>query len=139
MEVKLNELLKRTKARRRPGGRNWPHENTLTLEFLLGLLKKQGGKCYFTGVELEHDTNDKSKLISIDRLEPGLGYVEGNVALVSWLANQTKRDLRESEFINLCRLISALGPVVDGPPTMSQVYDLPSREGERSAVNEPVF
>lgn len=106
MEVKLNELLKRTKARRRPGGRNWPHENTLTLEFLLALLEKQGGKCYFTGVALEHDTDDKSKLVSIDRLEPGLGYVEGNVALVSWLVNQVKRDMKEEEFRSLCGKIS---------------------------------
>ncbi len=56
----------------------------LTVEYLLKLFNEQGGQCYYSGLPLEvmskyWDGEADLNVMSIDRVKPELGYVEGNV------------------------------------------------------------
>jgi hypothetical protein len=64
----------------------------LTIEFLLKMYKKQNGKCFYTDEPLLlSDKSPYSKhVISIDKIIPIEGYVQGNVVLCTKRANNIK-------------------------------------------------
>lgn len=67
---------------------------SLTVEYLKQLYELQKGLCFYTDVELithvgvGHPPNS----LSVDKIEPNLGYVPGNVVLCSKRANSIKHD-----------------------------------------------
>tara|TARA_B110000285_G_C15035039_1_gene568782 strand:- start:100 stop:579 length:480 start_codon:yes stop_codon:yes gene_type:complete len=81
----------------------------IDVEFLLKLLKKQKGLCALShrpmtriiGLNKKCNTN-----ISIDRINSDKGYIIKNVQLVCADVNVAKNDLKQKEFIKLCKLIS---------------------------------
>jgi predicted DNA-binding protein YlxM (UPF0122 family) len=51
--------------------------------------------CPVLGMELEYlgiDSSRKENSVSFDRINPKLGYVKGNVQIISWRANRIKND-----------------------------------------------
>lgn len=82
----------------------------LTLDYLNELLFNQKGRCPYTNVILSHTENKLSnsggiETISIDRIDSKLGYVRGNVELVSSLVNIMKNDMNKEDFLNVVGLI----------------------------------
>ena len=77
----------------------------IDIDYLLELYKKQDGKCFYSKIEMSKERGDYT--ISIDKKEPNLGYVKGNIVLCCWLINNMKRHLGEDRFINMCKTISA--------------------------------
>lgn len=81
----------------------------LTIDYLDQLWKAQNGKCFYTeepmiffgGSEAYAD----GKTASVDRLNPELGYVCGNVAWVCFYVNNMKRLLSHDKFVEVCKLI----------------------------------
>ena len=67
--------------------------------------------CAVTGLELtyslcaEEDGRGRLNAASIDRIDSSLGYVPGNVRVISWIGNSMKGDLSESDFLNVIKLI----------------------------------
>lgn len=50
--------------------------------FIRQLYKQQNGKCYYTGIEmLLTGKRSDPLLMSVEKLDPALGYVDGNVVL----------------------------------------------------------
>ena len=68
---------------------------------------RQGGKCAITGWDLTmilgHGVVPTN--VSIDRINPSNGYVDGNVQLVCRSVNIAKSDLSMDSFIQLCRSV----------------------------------
>jgi len=89
-------------AKTRASKENWCID--IDLPFLLALLERQEGKCYYTGQLLTYETGDHG--VSMDRRDPDLGYTQGNVVLVLWIINNMKRHLSESVFLSLCKAIT---------------------------------
>lgn len=77
----------------------------LTRDFLLGLWRKQGGKCYYTGMELTFDGNRRPSALSIDRVDSSLGYTQENVVLCSRVVNEMKSNMGVDELVELSRRI----------------------------------
>lgn len=77
----------------------------LTSEHLLALWKQQNGKCIYTGQVLLIGKSCPSSL-SIDKIIPELGYVEGNVQWVAWAVNRAKGDMDEQTFIRMCSAVA---------------------------------
>lgn len=79
----------------------------ITEEYILELLYKQDNRCAITGDELTFILgNGRTPTnLSIDRIDPNLGYTKGNVQLVCMAVNQFKNDLSSKEFLNLCRKV----------------------------------
>lgn len=76
----------------------------ITLDDVYEVYRKQNGRCIYTGesfsIEKRHPGN-----VSIDKINPELGYVKGNIQLVCWAVNRAKGDLTEEQFINMCRAV----------------------------------
>lgn len=73
----------------------------LNPEYLELLWEQQGGKCAVLGVDLDlHGPMRHDNKATIDRIVPSLGYTQGNVKWVSWLANRVKNDCTDPEVFN---------------------------------------
>jgi len=84
----------------------------LTTEYLLGVFEKQEGKCYYTGQLLEtlkaFEWKEKfQNSISLDRLDPDKGYMQGNVVFCSYVINTMKGTLTEQAFYEKMKFILA--------------------------------
>lgn len=80
----------------------------VTREYVLSLWETQQGRCAITGIELTHDSSDKTKTdtnMSIDRIDPAVGYVEGNIQLAAWRVNNMKSTLTEEQLAWWAELI----------------------------------
>lgn len=83
----------------------------LTVEYVMELWGKQGGKCYYTGIGLEFilpNTNigfPKENSPSLDRLIPEKGYTQGNVVWCIWWVNRMKFKMDSDTFYSRVQLI----------------------------------
>jgi len=67
-------------------------------QYILGLFRKQNGKCALSGVEIKFNGRSKRETTaSLDRIDSSQGYIEGNVQWVHKRINYLKRDLPERE------------------------------------------
>ncbi|MDO7877258.1 hypothetical protein Q5H93_21105 [Hymenobacter sp. ASUV-10] len=85
-------------------------ETTISLDDLLAQWQHQQGHCPFTGIELQHPEyigrNDVFRNALLDRIDPSLGYVLGNIQSVSMAINYAKSTLSQTEMVDLCKLIA---------------------------------
>lgn len=75
--------------------------SNLTVDYLVDLYNKQNGYCYYSGEKMVFgwvDGKVHHNSLSLDKLDPSKGYVQGNVVWCSYLTNTMKRDLTETEF-----------------------------------------
>jgi hypothetical protein len=75
-------------------------------EYVIDLWKKQGGKCAITGIEMTGIKNQSVKHrhatnISIDKINPNLGYTKENIQLTCLWANTGKLTSTTEEYRNL--------------------------------------
>jgi hypothetical protein len=85
--------------------RNPERPSNLDDDYLYNLFKQQGGKCRYSGARLVIDTKHLLTL-SLDKIIPVKGYVKGNVQWVCWAVNRAKGELKEADFLDMCRLIT---------------------------------
>ena len=71
-------------------------------EHLEYLWNNSNHKCYYTGREmvLTGYQNREDNAVTVDRIIPEIGYVEGNVVLCSSIANRVKQDMSINEMIS---------------------------------------
>lgn len=81
-------------------------EFSLTTSYLQELWDRQGGKCALSGVDMGYIGSGWSTA-SVDRIDPSIGYVEGNVQWVCWRVNDAKANMNNIDFINMCAAITA--------------------------------
>ena len=86
-------------------------EFNIDLYHLVYLYKAQDGKCALTGWKMEFtngyaNSRTNPYVCTLDRINPDVGYIEGNVQLSCWLPNKIKNTLRNDEFINLCEAVA---------------------------------
>lgn len=80
-------------------------EFKLTKSDIIELWNKQNGKCYYSGLEMSHKTNDKL-IFSIDRIDSDKGYNINNIVLCCLIFNTMKLNYSQSEFIEYCKLVA---------------------------------
>lgn len=84
----------------------------ISIEYAWELFQKQNCKCALSGVELgfwiKNNTNEDKRVqtASLDRIDPKLGYVEGNVQWIHKELNRMKMKNQQYEFINWCKLVT---------------------------------
>lgn len=76
------------------------------IDNILNLYKKQNGKCAITGIEMTFEKNNDIKYrsptnISVDKINPKLGYVLDNIQLTCLWANTGKLNYNNDEYRNL--------------------------------------
>lgn len=68
------------------------------------LYKLQDRKCALTGADFVLETNHQLSP-SLDQIDPGKGYVLGNVQWLAWCVNRAKGDLSLSDFYEMCSVV----------------------------------
>lgn len=107
------EPLRRLLVERLAGAKDRSKRHSLTVDItlddLFGLWESQQGNCAISDIPMTYamfagrvPTN-----ISLDRANPDLGYIKGNVQLVCMAVNQMKSDLDMSTLILFCEKIVA--------------------------------
>lgn len=93
-------------------GNNRTLEFNITIEHLDSLYEQQNGLCYYSGIKLilpdfslGHKYTESEYNISIDRLDPSIGYIKENCVLTTKEINVMKLDYSYEHFINLCSKI----------------------------------
>lgn len=99
-----------TNSRKRAAKFNWDHD--LTIAYLAELWFKQKGRCALTGIMLEYESGDSwSKnpyRASVDRIDNKLGYVKGNVRLLTHWANNAKSTWPDDTFTKFVKSASVM-------------------------------
>ena len=73
------------------------------MAYLRELLEEQAGRCAVTGRELLMTPKPQLDSLSIDRIDPGRGYVLGNVRLITWQANAARLTGTDEDLRAFCR------------------------------------
>jgi len=75
-------------------------ESDLTVDYLVELFHSQNERCYYSGEPIFFGARNCAlpNSASLDRKDPKLGYVKGNVVWSSFFINTMKGNLTENEF-----------------------------------------
>ena len=92
-------------ARTRAKERSVPFE--ITREYIYTLFENQDGKCYYSGMQLSVVKNIKERehdplKMTLDCVDPKLGYVAGNIVWCAYCINALKLQMSEAEMLNIC-------------------------------------
>ena len=85
----------------------------ISAEYLQELWQKQAGRCALTDKPMVLDVLDKrgwrnqKDRVSVDRINPDLGYTRENTQLVTAMANICKNAYQQPDFIDMCHAVSA--------------------------------
>lgn len=77
----------------------------LTVEHLMNLWERQGGKCYYTGRPMNLITHH-DEAVSVDRVDSTLPHLIGNVVLCGRRVNHVKSNMTVQDFTDLCRMVA---------------------------------
>ena len=103
-EAYMKHLYTQLKSSRRKSKLEW----ALEFEDVIQLWYEQEGKCALSGMFMtwQKDGSGKKELnISIDRIDPHIGYILGNIQLVTTRVNILKHSLTEDELYWWCKNI----------------------------------
>ena len=76
----------------------------IDLDYMYQLWKSQEGLCALTAFPMSLEGNTNLRL-SIDKINPQLGYVKGNVQWTIFSANRAKGDMSQKDLIKMCKMI----------------------------------
>ena len=74
----------------------------LTFDDIKNLWKNQDKKCYYSGIKMNYDKNEWK--VSLERLDPKLGYIKNNIVLCCIEFND-KKQWRIEKVINMLHLL----------------------------------
>jgi len=100
----LNKAKSRSRERK--------EETDLTLEYLKEIYDKQNGLCPYTNIKMEiprssqdEDIKKSPTKLSLDRIDPNLGYIKGNVEFVCYCINVMKNDFTKEKTLEFIKKI----------------------------------
>jgi hypothetical protein len=82
---------------------------SITLDYLWDMYILQNKKCALSGLDIRfHSPREKftAQTASVDRIDSNLGYIATNIRWVHKTINYMKMDLVDSEFMDLCKIIT---------------------------------
>ena len=84
----------------------------LTLEYLKEIWETQKGLCSYTNIKMEmprssqdEDIKKSPTKLSLDRIDPSIGYIKGNVEFVCYCVNVMKNDFSKDQMLHFIKLI----------------------------------
>ena len=81
-------------------------EFSLTRKILLDLWEKQEGRCFYSGIKMSTQPS-RHDSVSVERIDPDIGYTKFNTVLVCNAINRMKTDLLLQEFLSFCDAVSS--------------------------------
>lgn len=87
----------------------------LTLEYLKQIWEDQKGLCSYTSIKMEmprscqdEDIKKSPTKLSLDRIDPNIGYVKGNVEFVCYCVNVMKNDFTKEQMVDFINQIKGV-------------------------------
>ena len=84
----------------------------LTLQYLKEIWETQKGLCSYTNIKMEmprssqdEDIKKSPTKLSLDRIDPSIGYIKGNVEFVCYCVNVMKNDFSKDQMLYFIKLI----------------------------------
>ena len=84
----------------------------LTLEYLKEIWETQKGLCSYTNIKMEmprssqdEDIKKSPTKLSLDRIDPSIGYIKGNVEFVCYCVNVMKNDFTKDQMVDFINQI----------------------------------
>lgn len=100
------------KARSRSKARG--EKTDLDVKYLKEVWESQNGTCPYTGIKMEISRTSQDEDIkktpikaSLDRIDPSIGYLKGNVEFVCYCVNVMKNDFTKQETLNFINQIKS--------------------------------
>lgn len=78
----------------------------ITKEYVWDIYILQNKKCKLSGLDITFG-DGKTWTASIDRIDPMLGYINGNIQILHKDINKMKMDFDQDIFIRLCKLVTS--------------------------------
>jgi hypothetical protein len=101
MESWLKKCLKHAKS----SDKKYKRGFNLSIDFLLDLYDKQGGKCALSGAHMTHQRDD-TLAASIDRISPAKGHTRDNVQIICSGLNRAKREYNNEHMEHFLKTIT---------------------------------
>ena len=82
---------------------------SVTIQYISDLYDQQQHRCALTGWEIKMNPSfarKKERTASLDRIDPTVGYIPGNLQWLHRAVNYAKRDMTQEEFIKMCKDVS---------------------------------
>jgi|APGre2960657373_1045057.scaffolds.fasta_scaffold42872_4 hypothetical protein len=86
-------------------GRSREIKVSITKDDLRKMLIASKGKCALSGLQMDIKFNSRYK-VSVDRINSNKSYTKTNIQLVATCVNKAKMDLKQEEFIAMCKAIA---------------------------------
>jgi hypothetical protein len=116
-KIKLNRLdefspfkYHANKARSRSKAKG--EKSDIDIKYLKEVWEKQNGVCPYTGIKMEISRTSQDEDIkktpikaSLDRIDPNIGYLKGNVEFVCYCVNVMKNDFTKDQMLNFIKQI----------------------------------
>ena len=95
-------------ARSRAAKKGIPFD--LTRDDVMVMFEEQAGRCFYSGIKLNVVKSDAKRThdpfkMSLDCVNPKLGYVKGNVVWCAYCVNALKLKMSQEDMTNVCRAI----------------------------------
>ena len=85
-EAILRDSITRTKHRLEKDNRKGTNDHDIDIEYLIELYQKQNGLCTYSNMPMKFGSNIDYR-ITIERINPLLGYIKTNICLICWEFN----------------------------------------------------
>ena len=102
LRYRMSKIIRDSKRTHRRGA-DLPKENNLTIEYLLKILPEDR-LCPALGIWMDwggNKTIEKDTSPSLDRIDPDVGYIIGNVQFVSTKVNRVKSNQKMDRLVEL--------------------------------------
>jgi hypothetical protein len=98
----------------------------ITPEYVKDVYEMQDGLCALTGRKLLWGQGGWHRdTLSVDRIEASLGYVEGNIRLVTYQANRARGEFTDGQFLQFCQdVIATLSGKVEPDSSVPEVVNI---------------
>jgi YHS domain-containing protein len=87
-------------------------KSDIDVKYLKEVWEKQNGVCPYTGIKMEISRTSQDEDIkktpikaSLDRIDPNIGYLKGNVEFVCYCVNVMKNDFTKDQMLNFIQQI----------------------------------
>ena len=82
----------------------------LTRSDIIKMFEDQNGECYYSGLPLSVVKSDATRThdpfkMTLDCVDPDLGYVSGNVVWCAYCVNALKLKMSKESMVNICRAV----------------------------------
>lgn len=105
VRTNFDYFLKRRLSKLKQRSKNKDIAFNLDFDYLKELWETQNGLCSLTGVSMTNSDSRTTTTISVDRINPKLGYVKGNIRFICDIVNKMKQELNDDELKLWCHKI----------------------------------